>query len=1135
MKRLPNVNLAAFRDPAEYSEGEEVRDNPSVVSLSATEIAESLDLSFLERSSVTSLPAFDSSDYSLVMHKEGTERPPVDPVECVITCIPHPSFFPKHDSAYVSGRPLVFGWCDARNLPALDFQSQVNLCYKTGYQKLRAQIKFVQRVSPSTEKMDSIASVRKEIPIGRTLLHYIGATAKATTGKTLTVYEQKTGEMKQYPVKRLFENMGPPTAFVFDCDNAGAIVKELHACEQEMKEREHARANRSHGFYKKADVEDWIALGLCSEGEVLPGVSYLPRDLLTACLLSPLRVSVLCHILQYYRDAFPEQEYLKISEVEEKDQHIMSTVLDMIVEAVVCECMSTEDLERVFHRDEVTSALFRRFVLAQYLLKPYNLHPVSKPKLPDMSGHSMWCSWKAIIDQWLSAKKRGCGCFEAFIRSAIDSFKHRRHAQVKKSLLSLVTHIPYDEKQFYQFSDGLYELAMFISNSVDNRKRFIEVARPLKLCNRFVSKVEDNEEFQALCYLLMALIDHNPTFLYEATKEYDFTIVPELVFDERISVRTRIPIMCVISAVVPMSRSVKLSCTSPSYLKSLLNAITNEHSIFALWALIFLRRILQYSMYELPKLDIAAVAAKVSMCLHHKVREIRAAAVSVLSCFATCDDDHINMTLLFYVMPLLFDMSFVVRYLLLKFITKCISSSFLSFLSHLATAGESLTYTSFTQMLKECYGDGITVSLGMIDNYQKFIIEVDKRSRDSNRKNQMCCLWYFIVKYFQYDPHPKIAATAKSITAMIESRRNNDSNLELGNNLTASQDSWSMPEELEDSTKLGYDEDDLFAICIRQTLAKGLKKQEVVSAVSQGRSKSKASLTLRAQTSLDNHSITQVLFKAETMDIIAVTDAKRVYHFNADLTTKSFIELDASVTDMQMIGSHLVICDATGCAILWDTESSTPTTVWRADPYCSESSVLRCSGVASSTTKLITSRGNRATMLWDVTEQRIVREWDLRQDDNITQIVGDLVNPNIIITGYSSGKVAVFDVREETPIQVFETSTGEGIVGISFNGPIAFIANESGAVTVWDPKETQAKPWGIKRDKLQCFDVHRQLEMMVFAPEEGFPFITSIDNTTVVQTFNYVESCTATAMHSSDSMVAFGTNHGYMYCYQINN
>ena len=293
------MNLESFTTIEDSEEEETSPSCRSIQLMSSSEIAEALDVSFPDRSALSPLPPFDSRDFSLSRQITDKENRSIAPVECIFTCFPHPSLFPKCDSAYVSGRPLLFGWRDSRLMPPLDFQGQISACYKAGYQKMRAQIKLAQRMGPSADHLDALFSIRREMPIGRNDFHYIGSGLLSITGKSIPAYDPRTSEMKEYPVKRLFESLGTPSAFIFDCDNAGAMITELTNCEQEMLEKVRDRCVRIPGFGARARVDDWLALCLCDEGESLLCVSFLPRDFLTSCLLSPLRISILCHILNY--------------------------------------------------------------------------------------------------------------------------------------------------------------------------------------------------------------------------------------------------------------------------------------------------------------------------------------------------------------------------------------------------------------------------------------------------------------------------------------------------------------------------------------------------------------------------------------------------------------------------------------------------------------------------------------------------------------------------------------------------------------------------------------------------------------------------------------------------------------------
>ncbi|RLV92069.1 hypothetical protein DV515_00013953 [Chloebia gouldiae] len=90
--------------------------------------------------------------------------------------------------------------------------------------------------------------------------------------------------------------MGSPSIFVYDCSNAGLIVKSFKQFAlQREQELEVAAINPNHPLAQMPlppSMKNCIQLAACEANELLPMIPDLPADLFTSCLTTPIKIAL---------------------------------------------------------------------------------------------------------------------------------------------------------------------------------------------------------------------------------------------------------------------------------------------------------------------------------------------------------------------------------------------------------------------------------------------------------------------------------------------------------------------------------------------------------------------------------------------------------------------------------------------------------------------------------------------------------------------------------------------------------------------------------------------------------------------------------------------------------------------------
>lgn len=762
-----------------------------------------IDTKVSDRSQISPILPFDDEDFNLerlnrpfTPKNAASSRVKQETIGCVIINIAHAAHYKEVVSEYFNTNKRFIAWNEIpytqKTLPKFnsnkskidttkisnqttstssdassnisDFPLTVHSFYKDAYNSYKTQIRFVHFASPSAEKLDTIRNARKEIPDARVLFHYVGYGYPDPDDGCIYTCEGKNSSMIKYKIEKLMDYIKPPSMFIFDCNKAGLLFNALinHARHNFFEDNEKNSQNPSNdnrsSTHTQASWRDWYCLCSSMNECNLPSNSKLPRDFLTSCLLSPIQTSILCHIVKYYNttpEFGPEPfEYVKknFNKFNNGKINEMVEILHAIADSIASEVVTPFIFSQIFRADSFISSLFCNFMLAQYLLRPYGVHPISFPYISDSAGnHPMWMEWTSTLDTLITSTLSPLPSFttnlfcrvSTIFNTLASSLYYKTNIlpesssnSITQSILTLMCHAVllnnYNSKKgnndlskngnrsmnqnlsllqsssssnYYSSlesstsnlissnklkskpknlqssgssikSDDAYntstsdflsddrisystinQLAEYASKSKKNREcisRSIHFGLLFKKLLKYLNdgsstnlnlisntikfdtnypKIIKKDEFHALCYLIVSLLQTDMNLFFEMKSDSDFSRLPSLLFDKSFSQATLTLVAAILASTIFCVNSVKILCSSHDFLLKLKEAIPTFSPPLLTWTLILLKKTFDNSSIDEDKFNKDSIHMQVAACIFHEDYQCRAATISTLPCF----------------------------------------------------------------------------------------------------------------------------------------------------------------------------------------------------------------------------------------------------------------------------------------------------------------------------------------------------------------------------------------------------------------------------------------------------------------------------------------------------------------------
>ena len=305
-------------------------------------------------------------------------------------------------------------WIDPTSVSRRQGRKIIGSTLQSLYERWQSRVKYRVFVDPSPDNVRKLCtSLRKTAGNDRVLFHYNGhGVPKPTINGELWAYNSSYTQYVPFLIYDLQTWMGAhqPSIYVFDCSAAGIIVDEF---QQFMLQRENNLAtiekdkihnNDNNTFAKECQH---ILLAACAANETLPVDADWPADLFTSCLITPIKMALywfskkskLVHLTLDMIDKIPGR---RKPNNRKSPFGQLNWIFTAITDCIAWDVLPRVLFQRLFRQDLLVASLFRNFLLAQRIMRSFNLNTISSPKLPNTHDHAMWKVWDMVVELTLA-------------------------------------------------------------------------------------------------------------------------------------------------------------------------------------------------------------------------------------------------------------------------------------------------------------------------------------------------------------------------------------------------------------------------------------------------------------------------------------------------------------------------------------------------------------------------------------------------------------------------------------------------------------------------------------------------------------------------------------------------------------
>lgn len=243
----------------------------------------------------------------------------------------------------------------------------------------------------------------------RILFHYNGhGVPKPTASGEIWVFNRNYTQYIPVSLYDLQLWLGSPVIYVWDCSSAGNIVNAFNRFAEQRDVEAVQNAQQHQTALPASAWRDSIQLAACGPNETLPMNPDLPADVFTACLTTPIEMSLRWVVMRNPLLAknitmdmvlrLPGRAAERRTPLGELNW-IFTAVTDTIAWCVLQD--QPELFKRLFRQDLMVASMFRNFLLAERIMRSYQCTPMSTPALPSTHDHPMWHAWDLAVDMCL--------------------------------------------------------------------------------------------------------------------------------------------------------------------------------------------------------------------------------------------------------------------------------------------------------------------------------------------------------------------------------------------------------------------------------------------------------------------------------------------------------------------------------------------------------------------------------------------------------------------------------------------------------------------------------------------------------------------------------------------------------------
>ncbi|XP_025419661.1 regulatory-associated protein of mTOR isoform X2 [Sipha flava] len=533
------------------------------------------------------------------------------------------------------------------------------------YERWQPRARYKLSLDPTIEEVKKLCvSLRRNAKEERVLFHYNGhGVPKPTSNGEIWVFNRAYTQYIPLSIYDLQSWMGSPSIYVYDCSNAGMIVKLFNQfAEQHEKEMLHDATQNPLFLLPEGgpSFKNCIQLGACQIDQTLPMHPDLPADLFTSCLTTPIKMAARWFVMQnmskYGSKLF--LEFVDKIPGTLNDRRTMlgelNWVFTAITDTIAWNVLPRDTFQTLFRQDLLVASLLRNFLLAERIMRTYDCEPVSSPKLPPMHNHPMWQSWDHILDLCLSQLQRvqdhGDGLFvrTTFFEEQLTAFEiwldHTACLPTQQrsvpEQLPIVLQVLLSQAHRLRALDLLgrfLDLGPWAVNLTLSVGIFPYI---LKLLQSFAVELRP---MLAFIWAKIMAVDH--TCQTDIVRENGFKYFFQLVEDIQLPEEQRMLGAVVLSRLMQNYRNGQQLGLKNNLVCICLEQLANASPPYKQWLTLCLAQL--WADYDKARwVGVRDTAhEKLYLLLEDKIPEVRAAAVFALGTYVSCDKDRSNHAL----------------------------------------------------------------------------------------------------------------------------------------------------------------------------------------------------------------------------------------------------------------------------------------------------------------------------------------------------------------------------------------------------------------------------------------------------------------------------------------------------------
>ncbi|XP_077780213.1 regulatory-associated protein of mTOR isoform X4 [Podarcis muralis] len=305
-------------------------------------------------------------------------------------------------------------WIDPLSMGPQKALETIGANLQKQYENWQPRARYKQSLDPTVDEVKKLCtSLRRNAKEERVLFHYNGhGVPRPTVNGEIWVFNKNYTQYIPLSIYDLQTWMGSPSIFVYDCSNAGLIVKSFKQFAlQREQELEVAAINPNHPLAQMPlppSMKNCIQLAACEASELLPMIPDLPADLFTSCLTTPIKIALRWFCMQKSVRLVPGVTLDLIEKIPGRlnDRRTplgeLNWIFTAITDTIAWNVLPRDLFQKLFRQDLLVASLFRNFLLAERIMRSYNCTPVSSPRLPPTYMHAMWQAWDLAVDICLS-------------------------------------------------------------------------------------------------------------------------------------------------------------------------------------------------------------------------------------------------------------------------------------------------------------------------------------------------------------------------------------------------------------------------------------------------------------------------------------------------------------------------------------------------------------------------------------------------------------------------------------------------------------------------------------------------------------------------------------------------------------